>query len=969
MTPDRAQRCPRDLPVHLTPFIGRDRELDELVRLVGSAHLLTLTGAGGSGKTRLAGEVAARSAGGFSRVAWADLAPVTDGALLAGHVAAALRAPERPDASPIDWVVEAVGDERVLLVLDNCEHLVEACAVVAEALLRACRGMVVIATSREALGVPSETAWLVPPLAGADAVHLFVERARGALPAFVLTAENGPAVDEICRRLDGIPLAIELAAARVRVLAPEQIAARLDDAFRLLTTGSRTALPRHRTLRATMEWSFGLLDDRQQTLLCRLAVFTGSFTLEAVEAVCSEEPLARNDMLDGISALADKSLLVLETGASATRYRLLETVRQYGTERLDGAGELEACHDRHADYFLSVIEEAEPGLVGGSNRPGLVEELGRDHDNLRAATGWCLSHAGRPERALRFVGAMYWFWYAVGQFREARRLVDRALALEGPVAPTLRGRALVSSAFTALAQGDYALACADLEKALPLLREGGGAFDIAVARAKLGASQLLAGGVDAAIRTLDELLADLSAWPAENMAVSFARFWRGWAAYVRGEIALARTLFVTNEAVGRAHRLPTTLAHSTVVLARIAFAEGDVDRSVRLAAEGLELELGIGDGWGLALAIDVAAAVAAHRHEAAVATRLLAGVEQHRHRLAVALPGIAPAEREALVALLRTGLGVGFEASYAEGVALSTEDVVELARATLARHAGSATPAGAEAPERLGASAREADASASGDGQRHRIRVRALGPLQVEVDGVPVESGTWGSARPRELLLYLLMHPQGRSKEQVGLEFWPDASPTQLRNNFHVTLHRLRKALGYDDIVTFVGDRYRVDPAAVGTFDVTRFERDVAAARRALRRQEEGAADLLQEALGAFQGEFLDGEPMGDWHLEHRDRLRRTYVDALDALARHRLGERRPADAGEACRRVLALDPLHEEAVRTLMESDAALGARGEALRAYQAFAVRIRGELGAEPARETTRLFQALQRGAAASA
>jgi predicted ATPase len=266
------QSANADLPVHLTRFIGRGHELTELGRLIGGTRLLTLTGAGGSGKTRLAREVAATDASRYSRIGWVDLAPIADPTSIAREVATALHIPDRGGRAA-EALIATISDGTMLLVLDNCEHLVDAAAELVEQLLRACPRLSVLATSREALGIPSETAWLVPPLGGAEAAQLFVERAQASMPSFELSDANASAVRDICRRLDGIPLAIELAAARVRVLSVEQIASRLDDAFRLLTTGSRTALPRQRTLRGTMDWSYGLLDRREQALLCRLSVF------------------------------------------------------------------------------------------------------------------------------------------------------------------------------------------------------------------------------------------------------------------------------------------------------------------------------------------------------------------------------------------------------------------------------------------------------------------------------------------------------------------------------------------------------------------------------------------------------------------------------------------------------------------------------------------------------------------------
>ncbi|MBW8770922.1 MAG: hypothetical protein JF589_14295 [Gemmatimonadetes bacterium] len=941
------------VPVHLTRFVGRGRELEDLAQLLLSARLLTLTGAGGSGKTRLAEELALRCGESFERVGWVDLTPIGDARLVAQLIANTLHVPSRAGISPLQAIIGDLCDSRALIVLDNCEHLVDASAEVVDALLRTCPRITILATSREALGVASETAWLVPPLASTEAIQLFVERARATLPSFSLNSANTDAVTEICRRLDCIPLAIELAAARVRVLSPEQIARRLDDAFRLLTSGSRTALPRHRTLRATMEWSYQLLTEREQVLMRRLSLFFGSFTLDAAEAVCTGDPLETEDILDGVSALVDKSIVSMEPGDGVARYRLLETVRQYGLERLKESGERPAQELRYVDYYLGIIETAAPNLVGGSNAPGLVAELVAEQDNLRACTCWAVGRDDRAELALRFVGALYWFWYALGQFREARELTDRALALDADAAPIFRGRALVASALTALAQGEYPLACRHFEEAIPLLREAGDSDGIGAALAKYGASQLLGGDVDTAIVTLEEALEFTRGRPAHDIPVIFAKFWRAWAAYAQGDYEMASALLHANTEVARQYHLPTTLAHALVCEARVELARGNVETACTKVIEGLELEVAINDAWGIGLAVDVVAHVAAERRHYEEAARLLAGVAAHRERLAVALPGIAPVERQRLVESLRGVLGERYVQIEAEGRALSTAQVVGLALAEAARHT---------TEHRLPVvDQRAADDGAAGP----RLRVLALGPLQVFVDGELIESMAWGSARPRELLVFLLMHPEGRTKEQVGLAFWPDASSAQLRNSFHVTLHRLRKALGNPEWITLAHDRYRLEPAVLEEFDVHVFERDVAAARKALKRQEEGASAKLEQALSLFRGDFLDGEPVGDWHLEHRDRLQRTYVDALMELGARLAKEDRHAKAAEAYRRVLARDELHEEALLALMKCHAAVGERSQALRVYRRFADRMREELEAEPDDETTSFFEKLQAGA----
>lgn len=949
MTPQAAP--PVDLPIPLTQFVGRARELEELVGLVGSTRLLTLTGPGGSGKTRLAAEVALRLREPFTRIAWVDLAPLEDAALLPEHVGAALRLADRPDCSSADAVARAIGGERLLLVLDNCEHLVDPCARFVESVLRASPSTAILATSREALGVSGETAWLVPPLVGDEAAQLFVDRARAALPAFEVTAANRDALHEICRRLDGVPLAIELAAARVRVLSLEQIAQRLDDAFRLLTSGSRTALPRHRTLRATMEWSYGLLGTREQVLLRRLSVLAGSFTLDAAEAICAGDPLEPEDILDGVTALADKSLVMLEPCGPLARYRLLETVRQYARERLAEAGEADAFARRHAGWFLAMLEEAAPTLVGGSNAPGVLARVAAEHDNMRAAATWAVADPSRAEIALRFVGAQFWFWYALGQFRELRQLADKALAIRAEVSPEVRGRALLSSALTALAQGDYPLACAQFEEAIPLLTASGDRAGIGVALAKLGAAQLLGGDALRAVRTLDDAIAFTRGAPSDDVPAIFARFWRSVAAYTQGEYDLAHALMSPNVELGRRHDQPTTLAHALVSLARIELARGNVEEACALVLEGLELEARIDDAWGIGIATEVVALVAARRGRPEDAAILHGGTEAHRRHHSVALSGIAPAERDAAIAHLRTVLGARFDMLYAAGLARPTAETVSLALAEAARHT---------------AEHRVPPPRPSREVARPRLRVHALGPLQVWVGERLVEPSAWGSARPRELLAYLLIHPEGRTREQVGLAFWPDASPSQLRNNFHVTLHRLRRALGTAEWVALSGDRYRIVPEAIEQFDVASFEGNLVEARRSLKRQQEGAVAALEQALGHYRGDFLDGEPAGDWHLEHRERLQRLYVEALMELGGRLAAEERHAKAAEAYRRVLARDELHEEALLALMRCHARLGERSQALRAYRRFAERLRAELEAEPGAALARYAERLAGGMA---
>jgi predicted ATPase/DNA-binding SARP family transcriptional activator len=949
-----------DLPVHLTRFIGRDHELSELGRLVNATRLLTLTGAGGSGKTRLAREVAAASAGNYARTAWVDLAPITDATSIAREVTTSLHIPDR-GGRPTEALTSTIGDTPMLLVLDNCEHLIDAAAELTELLLRTCPKLSILTTSREALGIPSETAWLVPPLAGAEAMQLFVERAQASLPSFDINDGNANAVRDICRRLDGIPLAIELAAARVKVLSPEQIAARLDDAFRLLTSGSRTALPRQRTLRGTMDWSYSLLEPREQALLRRLAVFAGSFSLEAAEAVCAGDPLEAEDILDGVHALVDKSLVVMNAGDGAARYHLLETVRQYGLERIAEHGGLETFRANHARHYLEFAERFAPLLIGGEHEPGLLARIAVEHDNLRDAAVWASADPSRAEQALRFADALFWYWYGTGywygsgQFTQAREQISRALAAAPNADPLLRARALAAGGLSALAQGDYVESRDAFAESLTLFRQSGDVGSIAFVLSKLGASEMMLGDTAKAGQLLDESYELAKPLPL-SVLHSFIRFWRGWAAVMRGELELAREMFEDGVRFGRQISHRTSFAHSCSMLGKVLCKLGEYDEAYARLSDGLRVHLEIGDAWGLALDLEGLAGLVIARERYADGVRLLGAVDALRERVAIALPASDRGERERLVQIARSHLGGYFERMYDEGRLMPMEEVTQIAneagglqtaeyQVPILGDAGSVTPP---------APAVAADT----------LRVLALGPLQVFVGGEAIDTTVWGSARPRELLVYLLMHPEGRTKEQVGLAFWPEASAAQLRNSFHVTLHRLRKALRNPDWITLTNERYRVDPEFVAEFDVTEFEREVVAARRAVKRKEDGAIAMLDRALARFRGDFLDGEPAGDWHLEHRDRIQRLFVDAVMELGDHQADEHRYQKAADAYRRVLARDDLNEDATRALMRCYAKVGDRSQALKLYQRFSDRLRKELDADPEEETRDLFEELRLG-----
>ncbi|MDQ6822244.1 MAG: hypothetical protein M3076_18205 [Actinomycetota bacterium] len=457
---DPRQRRAGNLPIQLTSFVGRERELREVVGLARRHRLLTLTGPGGCGKTRLALEAAAALRRETADGVWfVDLAGLSDGALVPHAVGAVLGVESRSARRSEEAVVAHVGERQMLMVLDNCEHLIGACARLAEALLAACANLRLLATSREPLHVAGEVDWRVPSLSPREAERLFAERAAGVSSRFALSDESAAAVGEVCRRVDGIPLAIELAAARVGVLAPAQIAERLRDSLTVLAAGRRTALTRQQTLIATLDWSHELLDDDERTLFRRVGVFAGSCDLDAVEAVCDGD-------LDVLGRLVDKSLIVVEEQEGAARYRLLDTVRHYARERLTRAGEQQQLEARHRAHYARLAEELEPAVDVADAR----RRLALVTDELR----WALRTALRtePDIGLRLAGALWRFWHDRGDRTEGARWLEATLSAAPEPSP-LRARALHGLSVLALRTSDHRRALATAEEAVAFFQGSG----------------------------------------------------------------------------------------------------------------------------------------------------------------------------------------------------------------------------------------------------------------------------------------------------------------------------------------------------------------------------------------------------------------------------------------------------------------------------------------------------------------
>ena len=444
------------LPVQLTSFVGRDADITQVRDLVAENRLVTLTGAGGVGKTRLAIQIAGQIASEFADGIWyVDLAPITDPDLVPITTARTLGLPDQPDRSTMDTLTRFVADRQMLLVLDNCEHLLDASSALVAALLGAAPRLTLLATSREPIGVAGELSWRVPSLPLADkAVELFVDRARRARPDFVATEDNAVTVTEICRRLDGVPLAIELAAARVRALSLTEILDSLHDRFRLLTGGARTAVRRQQTLRASVDWSHALLTEPERVLFRRLAAFMGGLDLNAAQSICGGGDVERYQVLDQLALLVDKSLVVAENVSGRTRYRLLETVRQYAQEKLGESGEGDAVRTRHRDYYTAMAALLD--APAGSDYEQRIEQAVTDVDNLRAAFAWSREN-GDVESALALASSLQPIWMFRGRLREGLAWFDAALVDDnGPypeVAGTVRADALADRATLAVRMG------------------------------------------------------------------------------------------------------------------------------------------------------------------------------------------------------------------------------------------------------------------------------------------------------------------------------------------------------------------------------------------------------------------------------------------------------------------------------------------------------------------------------------
>jgi predicted ATPase/class 3 adenylate cyclase len=720
---------PNNLPRQLTVFLGRAKETDTARSLLETSPLLTLTGPGGIGKTRLALRLAGDVLERYPDGVWVvELGTITDGDAIADRIATVIGLADRPGVSGPDKLVGHLRTRSTLIILDDCEHLVEACARLADTLLRASPGLRIVATSREAFGIPGETIYRVPSMALPDddappasyldyeAIALFADRARMAMPGFAIDDRSGPMVARICRSLDGIPLAIELAAARVRTMPLEQIAARLDDRFRLLTGGSRVALQRQQTLRAAMDWSYDLLTAQEQQTLRRLAVFAGSFTLEAAELICSGQDIESYEVVDLLGRLVDKSLVVLDVELGQGRYRLLETIREYGREKLVESGEAAEAQTRHRDWYLELVERAKPDFFRGGDPAEWIWTFDRERANLNAALEWSAADPSTGDVLLRMAAGLWRYWEIRGALAEASSWLARAIESDTGAASEVRATALTGAAVISGLRGDHQASMRYLERCVDAQRDIGNPLAVAAALNNLASMCLQLGDFERARRHYEEAIEQSrsgsdwrgAAFSRMNLA-SVSEAQGAHEEAFRGFEEAAEMFRAGGDAWGEAHALGQHgaallaqgdateaaaildralalyrsisdnrgVARILMLLADAAAGRGATSEAIGLHLEGLSTRLELGDKPGTVRALErLAATVAAIDPRQAAC--LLGTSEALRVEIGTTRSMAGRAEHDQLVASLTASIGApAFGAAWDGGLSMTVETALD----------------------------------------------------------------------------------------------------------------------------------------------------------------------------------------------------------------------------------------------------------------------------------------------------
>ncbi|HXA59105.1 MAG TPA: LuxR C-terminal-related transcriptional regulator [Streptosporangiaceae bacterium] len=682
------------LPAEVTSFVGRRHEVAEVKRLLSGSHMVTLTGVGGVGKTRLASRVAADLQRAFPDGVWLiELAELDNPDLLAQNVIEAMEIRDHSSRPPVDVLIDHLRERRALLVLDNCEHLLHECGALTETLLRSAPQLRVLATSRQALGIAGEQTLAVPTLplpnssprspakslVKSDAVRLFVERATAVLPDFAVTEGNRDAVERICRRLDGLPLGIELAAVRLRALSVEQLLDRLDDRFRLLTGGSRAVLPRHQTLRALIDWSYALCSDRERLLWARASVFSGDLDLETAEAVCAGEGIAHEEVVDLVIGLVEKSVLIREEHPAGVRYRLLETIREYGRERLIASGQETALQRRHRDYYRRLAAEARAQLFG-PDQVAWFARLRLEHANLRTALEYCFAEPGGARTGLGMAADLLYHWISSYYLAEGRCWLDYALAAD-PEPSEVRARALWANSWLAIIQ-------AEPEAATAMLKESKAIGEQLELESVLGYTALFSGMIaiyrgdaDSAIALYEEAVARHRA-TRDPVGLTLALIRLSLAYSFVGDSARAISTGEEGISVCEAHGEGWHRAYVMMALGIEVWRQGDPRRADALEQESLRFNRSLDGPLGIGLNLEVLAWIAASEEQYPRAARLLGIVATIWQAIGAPLSGYGHLVHyhDECEARTRQALGpAAFLAAFERGAGLSNGEALAYA--------------------------------------------------------------------------------------------------------------------------------------------------------------------------------------------------------------------------------------------------------------------------------------------------
>ena len=672
-----------NLPQPLSSFVGREKQILELQGLLRGTRLLTLTGSGGCGKTRLAMHIAAELMGEYpDGVRLVELAALADPQLVPDAVARVLGLKEQSGKALVQTIADHLVSSNLLLVLDNAEHVLEACAQLSHALLSVCPALRILATSRERLGIVGELTYRVPSLSMPDpeqaitpeqvsrheSARLFIERAQLQQPRFIVTPENAPALASICCRLDGIPLAIELAAARVRLMPVEEVSRRLDQRFDLLTGGSRTALPRHRTLRSLIDWSYDLLNGPEQALFCRVSIFSGGWTLDAAQSVCAGNGIDEKDVLDLLTSLADKSLVHARDARGETRYELLETVRHYARDRLSDQGEEARLLHRHFECMLALAKRAESRLTSDDQQTWL-ERLESEHENLRAALSWSCADDGRTADGLQLASSLGWFWSVRGHYSEGRRWLSILIAaVPGGRADSIRAYALRGAASLAAEEGDFVAGARLNEEALAIFRGLGDRRGISHVLNNMASKAIEQGHFSSVRPLLDESM-EIRVELGDQHGASIVLINLGLVAHALASHGEARLLFERGLAIqrtlGSRRNIALTLRNLSSVLRELEdypSAEATVKEAMAISAE-------LGDRRVIALCLEEFAALAVAMAKPLRAAVLWGRAERLREEIMSPLPGMLTAHFNRQVAAARHALAddAAFESAWKEG--------------------------------------------------------------------------------------------------------------------------------------------------------------------------------------------------------------------------------------------------------------------------------------------------------------